>query len=61
MDISLARRLPVGNGILTVDTEKQAMARAGTEQHNKGGGAAEAALSLIRTARRLAASARARK
>ena len=61
MDISVARRLPVGNAILTVDTEKQAMARAGTEEHNKGGGAAEAALSLIRTARRLAAPARVKK
>jgi len=61
MDISLARRLPVGNGILTVDTDKQAWARARTEEHNKGGGAAEAALSLILTARRMATPAKGRK
>jgi 6,7-dimethyl-8-ribityllumazine synthase len=28
MDVSLARGLPLGNGVLTVDTEGQAMARA---------------------------------
>src|SRR5262245_53519516 len=61
MDISLSRRVPVGNGILTTDTDKQAWARARTEEHNKGGAAAAAAISLIRTARRLAAPARGKK
>jgi 6,7-dimethyl-8-ribityllumazine synthase len=61
MEISMARRLPVGNGILTVDTDKQAWARARTEEYDKGGGAAEAALSLIRTGRRLATPVRAKK
>ena len=28
IDFSVARRLPIGNGILTVDTEAQAWARA---------------------------------
>ena len=40
--------LPVGNGILTVDTEAQAWARAGRKDYNKGAAAANAALALIR-------------
>jgi 6,7-dimethyl-8-ribityllumazine synthase len=40
--------LAVGNGILTVDTEAQAWARAGRKGHNKGAAAANAALALIR-------------
>jgi 6,7-dimethyl-8-ribityllumazine synthase len=47
MDVSIARRLPVGNGILTVDTEAQAFARARVTEGNKGGEAARAALTLI--------------
>jgi len=38
----------VGNGILTVEDEAQAIVRADPEQSNKGGGAAEAALALLR-------------
>lgn len=55
MDIGMAHALPVGNGILTVDTEAQAWERARTSEGNKGGGAAEAALSLLRLRRRLEA------
>ena len=51
MDIALARRLPVGNAILTVDTEAQAFARARPEGHDKGGSAVQAALSLVRLKR----------
>jgi len=47
MDLSLDG-LAIGNGILTVDSEAQAWARAGREDGNKGGAAAEAALALIR-------------
>ena len=47
MELSLDG-LAVGNGILTVDTEAQAWARAGRKGRNKGAGAAEAALALIR-------------
>ena len=47
MDVSIARRLPVGNGILTVDTEAQAWARARVTEGDKGGEAARAALTLI--------------
>jgi 6,7-dimethyl-8-ribityllumazine synthase len=53
LDLSVARRVPIGNGILTVDTHAQAMARARMEQADKGGDAARAALSLIRLKRHL--------
>lgn len=39
--------LAVGNGILTVENEAQAIARANSRHANKGGGAAEAALALL--------------
>jgi 6,7-dimethyl-8-ribityllumazine synthase len=51
MDLAVTRRLPCGNGILTVDTEAQALARARRGEGDKGGGAAAAALALIRLAR----------
>src|SRR6266851_5306054 len=54
MDIAVARSLPVGNGILTVDTEAQAWARARVEEAAKGGDAARAALAMVRIKRRLA-------
>jgi 6,7-dimethyl-8-ribityllumazine synthase len=46
MDLAVARRLPVGNGILTVDTEAQALSRADPARGDKGGDAARAALAL---------------
>jgi 6,7-dimethyl-8-ribityllumazine synthase len=55
MDLAVARRLPLGNGILTVETEAQAWTRARVGDLNKGGGAADAALALLRLKRRLAA------
>jgi 6,7-dimethyl-8-ribityllumazine synthase len=39
--------LAVGNGILTVDNEAQAIVRADPAQANKGAGAAEAAMALL--------------
>jgi 6,7-dimethyl-8-ribityllumazine synthase len=39
--------LAVGNGILTVENEAQAVARADPAQGNKGAGAAEAAMALL--------------
>ena len=39
--------LAVGNGILTVENESQAITRANPKHANKGGGAAEAALALM--------------
>jgi 6,7-dimethyl-8-ribityllumazine synthase len=47
MELSVASKLPIGNGILTVDTEAQAWARARPEEQDKGGAAARAALALI--------------
>ncbi|WP_294121348.1 6,7-dimethyl-8-ribityllumazine synthase [Sphingomonas sp.] len=39
--------IAVGNGILTVENEAQAIVRADPNQANKGGGGAEAALALM--------------
>ena len=50
-ELALAHALPVGNGILTVDTEAQAVERARPDRWDKGGGAARAALALIRLKR----------
>jgi 6,7-dimethyl-8-ribityllumazine synthase len=47
MDLSVKERLPIGNGILTVENEAQAHARARAEEGNKGGQAARAALTLV--------------
>jgi 6,7-dimethyl-8-ribityllumazine synthase len=54
MDLAVARRLPLGNGILTVNTEEQAWERARASELNKGGDAARAALAMLRIKRRLA-------
>jgi 6,7-dimethyl-8-ribityllumazine synthase len=37
----------IGNGVLTVENEAQALARADPARLNKGGGAAEAALAML--------------
>jgi len=55
MDLSVARRVPIGNGILTVDSDEQAWLRARAEKADKGGDAARAALALVRLKRRLGA------
>jgi 6,7-dimethyl-8-ribityllumazine synthase len=44
--------IAVGNGILTVENEAQAIVRADPKQANKGGGAVEAALTLLELTRR---------
>jgi len=46
MDLSIARALPVGNGVLTVETMAQAEERADPNRGDKGGDAARAALTL---------------
>jgi len=51
MDLSVSRRLPLGNGILTVENDEQAWTRARVSELNKGGGAAEAALAVLRIKR----------
>jgi 6,7-dimethyl-8-ribityllumazine synthase len=58
MAISIARGFPLGNGILTVDTEAQALERADTGRLDKGGGAAEAALCVLSVKRGASAVAR---
>jgi len=54
MDLSVARQIPLGNGILTVNTESQAWARAKMEEGDKGGDAARAALAMLAIRRDLA-------
>jgi 6,7-dimethyl-8-ribityllumazine synthase len=44
--------LAIGNGILTVENEAQALARARPEEKNKGGEAALAALAMMKLQRR---------
>ena len=46
--------LPVGNGILTVETEAQAIVRADPAQGDKGGDASRAALALLAVQERFA-------
>ena len=55
MDLAVGRGIPIGNGILTVDTAAQAQVRAAPDGGDKGGAAARAVLSLMRLQRRLAA------
>jgi 6,7-dimethyl-8-ribityllumazine synthase len=54
MDLAVTKKFPVGNGILTVNNEDQAWARARASELNKGGDAARAALAMLRIKRRLA-------
>ena len=56
IDLSVARALPLGNGIVTVNTEAQAWARARPEEGDKGGDAARAALAMVRLKRTLGAA-----
>ena len=47
MDVAIKHAVPLGNGILTVDTEAQALARARGGADGKGGDAARACLRLV--------------
>jgi 6,7-dimethyl-8-ribityllumazine synthase len=51
MAMSVRRKFPIGNGVLTVENEAQARVRADPKQLDKGGDAARAALALIRLRR----------
>jgi 6,7-dimethyl-8-ribityllumazine synthase len=53
LELSVARGLPIGNGIVTVNTLTQAFARARIEEQDKGGDAARAALTMVALKRRL--------
>ena len=46
--------LPIGNGILTTENEEQAIRRADPGQLDKGGGAALAALAMLKLRERFA-------
>lgn len=52
MDLAVAERLALGNGILTVENDEQAWERADRTRLDKGGSAAAAALSMIALARK---------
>jgi 6,7-dimethyl-8-ribityllumazine synthase len=56
MEMSVQRQFPIGNGILTVENEAQALVRADPKQLDKGGDAARAALALIRWRRTVGAA-----
>jgi 6,7-dimethyl-8-ribityllumazine synthase len=53
MDLAAGKRLALGNGILTVENEAQALARARVSEGDKGGFAARACLDVIGIRRRL--------
>lgn len=53
MQLSIDLQLPLGNGILTVDTDEQAKARLGGNHGHKGEQAARAALHMARLKREL--------
>jgi 6,7-dimethyl-8-ribityllumazine synthase len=52
MDLAVDEGLALGNGILTVENDDQAWARARVSEQNKGGAAAEAALAMIAVRKR---------
>ena len=52
--VSMDSGLPVGFGVLTVDTIEQAVERAGTKAGNKGADAALAAIEMVNVLKKLA-------
>ncbi len=48
MDLAVNQQLAIGNGIITVENEDQAWARAKKDKKDKGGFAANAALKMIK-------------
>jgi 6,7-dimethyl-8-ribityllumazine synthase len=53
-DIAVAHQVPLGYGILTVENEDQAWARARVDRKNKGGDVARACLAMLELKQRLA-------
>jgi 6,7-dimethyl-8-ribityllumazine synthase len=53
MDLAVRQGLAIGNGILTVEDEEQAWARARISEGDKGGGAARACLEVVSIRQRL--------
>jgi 6,7-dimethyl-8-ribityllumazine synthase len=60
MDLTIGRRLAIGNGVLTTESAEQAWARARLGEGDKGGGAARACLEMIALRRRLTGQGAAR-
>lgn len=56
MELGITHGLCIGNGILTVENEEQALARAGRDRLDKGGDAARACLALVSAKARLGAA-----
>jgi 6,7-dimethyl-8-ribityllumazine synthase len=54
MDLSVQHRLALGNGILTVENEQQAWARADPARKDKGGAAAHVAIAMAQLKHRIA-------
>lgn len=55
MDLAVSESLAIGNGILTVENDEQAWARARRSDKDKGGFAARAALTMIALKQKLGA------
>lgn len=53
IDLGIEKGLCIGNGILTVENEHQALARAAVDDGDKGGDAARACLALVHIRNRL--------
>ena len=58
MELAIGKKLAIGNGILTVEDEAQAWARARVSEGDKGGFAARACLDVIAQKRRLLGAVR---
>ena len=57
-DMALAKKIAIGNGILTVENEAQALARVRKSEGDKGGFAARACLTMIAHRRQLLGASR---
>lgn len=55
MDLAVDHQLAIGNGIITVENEKQAWARAKQDKKDKGGFAANAVVKMIKIREELSA------
>ena len=49
MNLSIKTKIPIGNGILTCNNKKQALKRANPKNKDKGGDAALAVLSVLKS------------
>jgi 6,7-dimethyl-8-ribityllumazine synthase len=47
LDVSLKYNIPIGNGIITIENEAQALARSGDNKKNKGAEAVQAVIGLL--------------